>query len=110
VLASVTLLKGKLWTGLVGLFVPPLFVVGAIRLARPGSPWARWRYGKRPGKLTKADRREQRLRRPVINAKIRIQDLLAGQPGEPAILLDRPPPARPGAAPSLSDGPFEDIL
>src|SRR5580658_4218449 len=36
-LASVTLLKGKIWTGLFGLFVPPLFIAGAIRLARPGS-------------------------------------------------------------------------
>jgi hypothetical protein len=97
VLAAITLLKGKLWTGLVGLFVPPLFIVGAARLARPGSPWARWRYRNRPGKLAKAERREQRLRRPVINAKIRIQDLLAGEHAPSAILLDRRPPAGPGA-------------
>ncbi len=99
VLASVTLLKGKIWTGLFGLFVPPLFVVGAIRLARPGSPWARWRYRERPGKLAKAERREQRLRRPVINAKIRIQDLLAGEHVQSAILLDHQPPT----------GPEEDV-
>ena len=97
VLAAITLLKGKIWTGLFGLFVPPLFVVGAVRLARPGSPWARWRYGKRPGKLAKADRREQRLRRPVINAKIRVQDLLAGRHSAAAILLDRQPAAGPEA-------------
>ncbi len=47
-LTVVTLLKGKIWTGLFGLFVPPLLVPGAIRLARPGSPWARWRYRGRP--------------------------------------------------------------
>jgi len=45
VLATITLLKGKVWTGLFGLFVPPLFIAGAIRLARPGSPWARSRTG-----------------------------------------------------------------
>jgi hypothetical protein len=78
VLASVTLLKGKIWTGLFGLFIPPLFVAGAIRLARPGSPWARWRYQGRPGKLARASRRDQRLRVPVIRAKIRLQDLLTG--------------------------------
>lgn len=78
VLASVTLLKGKIWTGLVGLFVPPLFIVGAIRLARPGSPWARWRYRDRPGKQAKADRREQHLREPVIRLKIRVQDKMTG--------------------------------
>jgi len=43
----------------------------------------------RPGKLAKADRRERRLRRPVIEAKIRIQDLLAGQHVQPASLLER---------------------
>ncbi len=105
VLASVTLLKGKIWTGLFGLFVPPLIVVGAIRLARPGSPWARWRYRERPGKLARADRRERRLRRPVINAKIRIQDLLAGDHTQPAIALEGQPPPVPGAAPRDQRGP-----
>ncbi|HTP15218.1 MAG TPA: hypothetical protein VMK13_05215 [Streptosporangiaceae bacterium] len=79
VLAAITLLKGKIWTGLFGLFVPPLFIPGAIRLARPGSPWARWRYREKPRKLARANRREQRLRLPVIRAKIRIQDLLTGR-------------------------------
>ncbi len=100
VLASITLLKGKLWTGLFGLFVPPLFVVGAIRLARPGSPWARWRYRERAGKLARASRREERFRRPVINTKIRIQDLLAGPHDQPAI-----PSQRPGPAPGRSRRP-----
>jgi hypothetical protein len=95
--AAITLLKGKVWTGLFGLFVPPISVVGAVRLARPGSPWARWRYRGRPGKLARADRREQRLRRPVINAKSRLQDLLAGQHA-PAIVLERPPLAGPAGA------------
>src|SRR6266851_1485630 len=40
ILAAITLLKGKIWTGLFGLFLFPLLIVGAIRLARPGSPWA----------------------------------------------------------------------
>lgn len=82
-LAAITLLKGKLWTGLLGLFIPPLFVVGAIRLARPNSPWARWRYSGRPRKSARADRRERRLRRPVIRGKIWLQDLLAGRPDQP---------------------------
>ena len=86
VLAGITLLKGKIWTGLVGLFVPVVLIVGAVRLGRPDSPWARWRYQKRPGKLAKAARREQRLREPVIHAKIRIQDLLAGRPDQPALV------------------------
>ena len=102
VLASVTLLKGKIWTGLFGLFVPPLILVGAIRLARPGSPWARWRYRERPGELARADRRDRRLRRPVINAKIRIQDLLAGDHTQPAIAGERQAPPLPGPVPGAA--------
>jgi hypothetical protein len=83
-LAAVTLLKGKIWTALFGLFLPPLFVVGAIRLARPGSPWARWRYQARPGQLSRATRREERLREPVTQAKNRLQNLLAGNLDQPA--------------------------
>jgi hypothetical protein len=83
-LATITLLKGKVWTGLVGLFLPPVFIAGAVRLARPGSPWARWRYRERPAKLARASRREQRLRLPVIRAKIRVQDLLTGRHDQPA--------------------------
>jgi hypothetical protein len=93
-LASVTLLKGKVWTGIFGLIMPLLFVVGAVRLARPGSPWARWRYQGRPGKLARSDRREQHLRQPVIRAKIRIQDLLTGRHDQPAIGRERPAPPR----------------
>ncbi len=82
VLAGITLLKGKIWTGLLGLFVPPVFIIGAIRLGRPDSPWARWRYRDRPAKLARARRREQHLRQPVIQAKSWVQDLLAGRPDQ----------------------------
>jgi hypothetical protein len=86
-LAAITLIKGKIWTGLLGLFVPVLLFVGSIRLARPGSPWARWRYlrpGPRPAaKLIKATWREERLRQPMIGAKIWLQELLAGRHDAP---------------------------
>ncbi|MGD9694631.1 MAG: hypothetical protein AB7V42_03105 [Thermoleophilia bacterium] len=38
-------LKGKYRLALVALFVPPVAVAGALRLARPGSWWFRHRYG-----------------------------------------------------------------
>ncbi|WP_117213432.1 hypothetical protein [Allorhizocola rhizosphaerae] len=79
VLAVITLLKGKIWTGLLGIFLPFLLYVGAIRLARPGSPWARWRYPRSSRKLARAQWRESRLRRPLIRAKIWVQELLAGR-------------------------------
>ncbi|MFE0470764.1 hypothetical protein ACFW2V_03985 [Streptomyces sp. NPDC058947] len=79
-LAVVTLLKGKTWTGLVGLFCPPLLVVGALRLGRPRAPWARWRYGpRRPDRQRRAEARERRLRMPLMAAKVRLQELLAGR-------------------------------
>jgi hypothetical protein len=90
-LASITLLKGKIWTGLLGLFLFPFLIVGAIRLARPGSPWARWRYQHRPRKRARAARRERRFRQPVIRFKVRIEDLLSGLHDKP----DPPPDAEP---------------
>jgi hypothetical protein len=94
--AAITLLKGKIWTGLFGLFVPLLFLVGALRLARPHSPWARWRYQKKPAKLERAQRREQRFREPVIRTKTRLQDLVAGYRPEQPI----------DSAPQKRDGPL----
>lgn len=82
-LAMLTLIKGKIWTGLIGLFIPILLVVGAIRLARPASPWARWRYSgeskRHKAKRDKARWREIRIRRPIIRAKIWVQEKLAGR-------------------------------
>jgi hypothetical protein len=78
ILAAITLLKGKIWTGIFGLLLPFLFLIGAIRLARPGSPWCRWRYQHKPRKLARAIRREERVRQPVIQMKTRLVDLVAG--------------------------------
>ncbi|MES9608595.1 hypothetical protein, partial [Actinomadura sp. NPDC000929] len=91
VLAVVTLLKGKIWTGLIGLFMPALLIVGAIRVARPGSPWSRWRYDPGSRRYHRAVRRETRLRRPLIRAKIWVQEFIAGRHDLiPPELLQRP--------------------
>jgi hypothetical protein len=47
----VCFLKGKTFAGIVGLFVPVVALVGALRLAKPGSRWAR-RY--EDGKLERS--------------------------------------------------------
>ncbi len=83
VLAVVVLLKGKVWTGLVGMFITPLLFIGAIRLSRPHAPWARWRYRDRPKKMHRALVRERRLRRPVVQAKLWLQHVIAGEPHFP---------------------------
>ena len=79
-LATVTLLKGKIWTGLIGLFIPIMLLVGALRVARPASIWARSRYGDRPRTMAKALRREERFHRPMQRLTMGIQDLIAGAP------------------------------
>ncbi|HEY2296740.1 MAG TPA: hypothetical protein VGH43_03340 [Jatrophihabitans sp.] len=65
------LLKGKLATGIISLPVPLIAVIGALRLAKPTSFWARRFY--KAGKMTHAhkrfgprqQRRHERLRRLV---------------------------------------------
>ena len=82
-LAVIVLLKGKVWTGLVGMFITPLLIVGAIRVSRPHAPWARWRYADRPRRMHHALERERRLRRPVVQAKLWLQHVVAGEPHFP---------------------------
>ena len=82
-LAVVVLLKGKVWTGLVGMFITPLLFIGAFRLSRPHAPWARWRYSERPKKMNRALERERYMRRPVVQAKLWLQDAVAGEPHFP---------------------------
>jgi hypothetical protein len=82
-LAVVVLLKGKVWTGLLGMFIVVLLVVGAVRLSRPHAPWARWRYTRQPDKMRRALDRERRWRRPVVQAKLWLQCAIAGTPRVP---------------------------
>jgi hypothetical protein len=82
-LAVVVLLKGKVWTGLVGMFITPLLFVGAIRLSRPHAPWARWRYTAKPHRMYRALERERRYRRPVVQVKLWLQDAVSGIPRFP---------------------------
>ncbi|WP_405013122.1 phosphatidylglycerol lysyltransferase domain-containing protein [Kitasatospora sp. NBC_01539] len=83
---AVSLFKGKLWTGLIGVMIWPLAFVGAIRLARPDSPWARWRYASRPRRMARAERREARVHRRVVATKTSFYNVLAGAPdADPAV-------------------------
>lgn len=72
----VAVLKGKVWLGVVGVFVPGLALAGAVRLASPRSPWAHLFYGVDGAKL-----REARARgaRPTSH-KLRLWDLIGGAP------------------------------
>ena len=83
--AVVCLVKGKLWTGFFGLFIPFVGTVGAIRLARPGSPWAHKRYVDKPKKLAKAQRREDRTNATWRAWREAFFDLIAGKPHMPNV-------------------------
>lgn len=76
----VCLLKGKVWSGVIGVYISVFALVGAIRVARPESPWARSRYQPGSRKLAKAVARERRYGRPVARLIAWLQDLVAGRP------------------------------
>jgi lysyl-tRNA synthetase class 2 len=65
-------LKGKIASALVGMFIPFVSIVAAIRLARPGSPWARRRYAPGSKKLARAEVREERRHARVVRWQNRI--------------------------------------
>ena len=70
-LCAIVVLKGKPLLGLIGLFVPPVSLVGALRLASPRSPWARRWYSAGSRKLTRARERFERIhkrRQRLLNA------------------------------------------
>lgn len=55
--AVVCLLKGKLVTAALGIVYQPIAIVGAFRLAKPGSYWARHFYGSNSRRRSRSDRR-----------------------------------------------------
>jgi hypothetical protein len=63
VLSALAILKGKPLLGLVGIFVPPVSLVGAVRLATPRSPWARRRYAPDGRKMREAHKRFARVQK-----------------------------------------------
>lgn len=77
---SIVFLKGKFVLGLIGLFFPLVGDIAAIRLARPGSPWARWRYAGNERKAARASARE----RTWSARRTRWRDLVGGAPDGPA--------------------------
>jgi hypothetical protein len=86
-LSSLAILKGKPLLGLIGLFVPPISLVAAVRLGAPNSRWARRRYDPDGRKMARAQARWRRIgtrRRWLANT-------IAGAPGLPAAEAGEPP-------------------
>jgi hypothetical protein len=79
-ICAVVALKGKYSAAVIGMFIPPVAWVAAIRLATPGSWWARRYYQEGSDKALKAQARKDRHDRRVR----RFQDLVGGTPSLPS--------------------------
>jgi hypothetical protein len=88
----VCVLKGKYRLTLFGFFVFPVAIVGAVRLARPKSRWAKWRY--KPEKLARAQRRTERQDARYDPIASWLSDFVAGKPSSSTT------PPEPGPAPT----------
>jgi hypothetical protein len=75
-LAAVAILKGRPLLGLIGIFVQVASLVGAVRLATTGSPWARRLYDPTGRKLARARERWQR----AAARRRRMADAIVGAP------------------------------
>jgi hypothetical protein len=78
-LSAVAILKGKIVMGVAGVLFPIVGLIGAIRLAKPGSIWAKRRYERGSRKLARATKRYARHTRRYQ----RFQDRVAGAPEGP---------------------------
>jgi hypothetical protein len=78
-LCVICLLKGKVVTGVIGIFVGIVALVGAIRLAKPDSWWATHRYASRPRRAARAASRYDHRHAERWN---RLRDLVAGAPSQ----------------------------
>ncbi|MEU6623691.1 hypothetical protein ABZ926_23370 [Streptomyces litmocidini] len=74
----VTLVKGKLRMAVFGILVPFVAIVGAVRLARPGSWWSRHLYGRRHRARARSRIRAYRHDKRWTKVRRRVQDLIGG--------------------------------
>jgi hypothetical protein len=79
-LAAIAFAKGRILLGAISIFVPVVGAFAAVRLAKPRSPWARWRYrGRRAQRLERARDRFGAGRR-AEKLGDRIRDAIGGAP------------------------------
>ncbi|MFG2607902.1 hypothetical protein ACGFT2_30795 [Streptomyces sp. NPDC048514] len=78
--ALVALGKGKARIAIFGAVVPLVALFGAVRLARPGSLWARRFYGRRPRARARAALRAYHHDRRWARPRRAVQDWIGGRP------------------------------
>ncbi|MGW2280604.1 hypothetical protein [Streptomyces sp. NPDC001770] len=76
----IALFKGKARMAVVGALVPFVALIGALRLARPASPWARRFYGRRHKARARAVLRAYHHDVRWAGPRRRFQDLIGGAP------------------------------
>ncbi|MGC3003743.1 hypothetical protein ACPF8X_36555 [Streptomyces sp. G35A] len=76
----IALSKGKARTAVFGVIVPVIALIGSLRLARPGSPWARRFYRRRPRARARATLRAYRHDRRWLGPRRAVQDWIGGKP------------------------------
>jgi hypothetical protein len=81
VLVVTCVLKGKYPTALLAIFLPPLALFGALRLARPSSTWARRRY--HDVKRARAQHRATEFGRRWDPVRTKWEDIVGGTPSQP---------------------------
>lgn len=79
-LVVVTLLKGKLKLGLLAIVFVPLSLVGAVRLAKPTSIWARRLYPEGSRRLRRSKARAASREERWKHRRNRFYDLIGGAP------------------------------
>ena len=77
-LSVVTCLKGKLTMGLLSIFLPPVGLVAALRIARPGSVWASVFYRDDPDKCRRAGERFDPERAWAERFRLSLHDFIGG--------------------------------
>jgi len=87
VLSVVTCLKGKLTLGLLSIFLPPVGLIAALRLARPGSVWASIFYRDKPDKRRRAQERFDPEHSWAERLRYRLHDLIGGSHDLPVVRL-----------------------
>jgi hypothetical protein len=81
-LVVLALLKGKVWLGLIGVFIPFVALVGAVRLAKPNSPWARRFYREGSHRRRRAEERYRKHEERWAPRRARALDVIGGAPSE----------------------------
>ncbi|MGY1711882.1 hypothetical protein ACI8AC_20490 [Geodermatophilus sp. SYSU D00758] len=92
--AVVAILKGRTVLGVVGVFVPLVAAVAAVRLARPASPWARRWYPEGSRRRRRSAARFPPGRRTRWDALVDLFAVVPPAPGVGAVPAHRDPPSR----------------